>query len=104
VYEDAIEWAQEASGGRAKAGDVQLSLAMAALFTTTELFRQLLVEVARRPELVGALRSEVEEQIGAHGISVAALSGMVLLDSFMKETQRLSSGPGMCLTFSLAFW
>jgi cytochrome P450 len=77
---------------------------MAALFTTTELFRQLLVEVARRPELVGALRSEVEEQIGAHGISVAALSGMVLLDSFMKETQRLSSGPGMCLTFSLAFW
>ncbi|KAH6632069.1 cytochrome P450 [Chaetomium tenue] len=92
-YEDALEWAQEASGGRVQAGDVQLSLAMAALFTTTELFRALVVEMARRPELIGELRSEVEEQIGEHGISVAALSGMVLMDSFMKETQRLNSGP-----------
>jgi cytochrome P450 len=66
---------------------------MAALFTTTELFRQLLIEVARHPELVEPLREEVSEQISAHGISVAATSNMVLLDSFMKESQRLSSGP-----------
>lgn len=103
-YEDALEWAQEASGGRVPAGDVQLSLAMAALFTTTELFRALVVEIARRPELVGELRSEVEEQIGEHGISAAALSGMVLMDSFMKETQRLNSGPGMVFCFLFLPW
>ncbi|KAH6856356.1 cytochrome P450 [Chaetomium sp. MPI-CAGE-AT-0009] len=91
-HEDALAWAEAASGGRAQAGDVQLSLAMAALFTTTELFRQLLIEVARRPELVEPLREEVSEQISAHGISVAATSNMVLLDSFMKESQRLNSG------------
>ncbi|KAK3294579.1 cytochrome P450 [Chaetomium fimeti] len=91
-YEDAVEWAEIASGGRARAGDVQLSLAMAALFTTTELFRALLIQVARHPELVGPLREEVVEQVAKHGVSVAAMSNMILLDSFMKESQRLNSG------------
>ncbi|KXX80410.1 Fumitremorgin C monooxygenase [Madurella mycetomatis] len=92
AYNDALAWVQAASGGRAEAGDVQLSLAMAALFTTTELFRQLLIEIARHPELVEPLRNEVSEQISLHGISVAATSNMVLLDSFMKESQRQTSG------------
>ncbi|GAB1310987.1 Ent-kaurene oxidase [Madurella fahalii] len=90
-YNDALAWAQAASGGKAEAGDVQLSLAMAALFTTTELFRQLLIDIARHAELVEPLKNEVLEQISAHGISVAATTNMVLLDSFMKESQRLSS-------------
>ncbi|KAK0666959.1 putative cytochrome P450 E-class, group IV [Cercophora samala] len=91
-YNDALAWAQAASKGNIEPGDLQLSLAMAAFFTTAEMFRAILVDIVRHPELVEPLRKEVWEQISAHGISVAAANNMVLLDSFMKESQRLSSG------------
>lgn len=93
-YNDALFWVEAASGGKIEPGDAQLSLAMAALFTTTELFRQLLIDTARDPEITEKLRDEVSQQISAHGISVAATSNMVLLDSVMKESQRLSSSAG----------
>lgn len=94
-YNDALTWVQASSGGRAEPGDVQLSLAMAALFTTSEAFRQVLIDVARYPGLVDELRNEVSKQISEHGISIAATSNMVLLDSVMKESQRLSSSTGL---------
>lgn len=100
-YNDALAWTQSASDGKTEAGDIQLSLAMAAMFTTTELFRQLLIEIARHPELVEPLREEIVEHISKHGVSVVATSNMVLLDSFMKEAQRQSSGLGMCFIVSL---
>lgn len=93
-YNDALAWTQAAMGGKTKAGDVQLSLAMAALFTTSELFRQILIDVASHPELIGPLRNEASEQLSTHGVSVAATSNMILLDSVMKESQRLSSSSG----------
>lgn len=96
-YNDALAWTQIASDGNIEPGDVQLSLAMAALFTTTEMFRQVLIEVACHPQLVEPLRSELSQQISAQGISVAAANNMVLLDSVMKESQRLSSSLGTCL-------
>ena len=93
-YNDALAWVQASSGGKADPGDIQLSLAMAALFTTSEAFRQVLIDVARHPGLIEELREEVSQQVKEHGISVAATSNMVLLDSVMKESQRLSSGTG----------
>jgi cytochrome P450 len=93
-YNDAIAWAQAASG-QVDMGDLQLSLAMAALLTTSEMFRAVLVDLARQPELIEPLRKEVVEQISIHGVSIAAVNNMVLLDSFMKESQRLSSPLGM---------
>lgn len=93
-YNDALFWAEAASGSKLEPGDVQLSLAMAALFTTTELLRQLLIDIARHPDLAQDLRDEISQQISAHGVSVAATSNMVLLDSVMKESQRLSSSIG----------
>ncbi|RYN99098.1 hypothetical protein AA0120_g1530 [Alternaria tenuissima] len=90
-YNDALAWTQAASGGTMEAGDVQLSLAMAALFTTSELFRQVLIDLAEHPQLVEPLREEISQQISTHGVSVAATSAMVLLDSIMKESQRRSA-------------
>ncbi|PVI06338.1 cytochrome P450 [Periconia macrospinosa] len=97
-YNDALAWIQAASSGNEhaktpepEAGDFQLALAMAALFTTTEAFRQVLIHLAAKPDVVEALRSEVSKQIEQHGISVAATNNMVLLDSVMKESQRLSA-------------
>ncbi|TLS21881.1 uncharacterized protein PpBr36_09569 [Pyricularia pennisetigena] len=91
-HNDALEWVRVASGGRLDPADGQLSLAMAAFFTTAELLRVVLIEVARHPEYVEELRKEVSTQLFDHGVSVAAVNGMVLLDSFMKESQRLNSG------------
>ena len=68
-------------------GDVQLALAMAALFTTSELFRQILIEIAKRPEYVEPLRKEIQDAMG-DGVTGASLVKMGLLDSFMKECQR----------------
>lgn len=94
VWNDALAWGESASGGTLEAGDVQLSLAMAALFTTTEQFRATLVEVARREGLVEELRAEAEREMGASGVSVAAAGRMVLMDSVLKEAQRMSAAVG----------
>ncbi|KAK7928734.1 hypothetical protein PG985_005732 [Apiospora marii] len=91
-YNDVIAWAQPATGGNIDMGGLQLSLAMAAMFTTTEMFRQILIELACHPEFVEPLRSEVSRELSAHGVSLTALNNMVLLDSFMKESQRESAG------------
>ncbi|TLD23314.1 hypothetical protein PspLS_07079 [Pyricularia sp. CBS 133598] len=93
VYNDGLEWVRLASGRQLDPADAQLSLAMAAFFTTAELLRVVLIEVARHPEYVEELRGEVCTHLSKHGVSVAAVNGMVLLDSFMKESQRLHSGP-----------
>lgn len=96
VWNDALAWTQAAPGGKdAEAGDLQLSLAMAAMFTTSELFRQALIDVASHPDIIAPLREESQQQISEHGISVAATNGMVLMDSVLKESQRRSAPVGM---------
>lgn len=96
-YNDTIAWTQAASKGKEEAGDIQLSLAMAALFTTSELFRQVLIHVASHPDIIEPLRMEASEQIDKHGVTVAATNNMLLLDSVMKESQRLSAPSGSFL-------
>lgn len=96
-YNDALAWTAANPDLKSKAGEVQLSLAMAALFTTSEMFRQILIEIARRPQLADALRNEISQHSSAQGLSVAALADMMLLDSVMKESQRQSASLGICL-------
>jgi len=96
VWNDALAWTQAAPGGKeAEAGDLQLSLAMAAMFTTSELFRQVLIDVASHPDIIAPLREESRQQVAEHGISVAATNGMMLMDSVLKESQRRSAAAGM---------
>jgi hypothetical protein len=89
TYYDALAWTLEnpAADGF-EPGDVQLALAMAALFTTSELFRQVLIEIARRPEYVEPLRREISDAMPDGNVSAASLVKMQLLNSFMKECQR----------------
>lgn len=87
-YNDVLAWTTQVPGNKHPAGDLQLALAMAALFTTTELFRQILIDIAKHPELVEPLRKEIQESLSEHGLGLAALAKMELLDSVMKESQR----------------
>ncbi|KAE8420291.1 cytochrome P450 [Aspergillus pseudocaelatus] len=87
-YNDVLSWTMQVPNNKHPAGDIQLALAMAALFTTTELFRQILIEIAKHPELVEPLRQEIQKSLSDHGLGLAALAKMELLDSVMKESQR----------------
>ena len=71
-------------------------------YAHTKLFQGLygaLAELAQRPEYIPALREEVEATILQMGITVAGCDKMVLLDSFLKECQRLHPpAAGMCMS------
>lgn len=97
-HNDVLAWTMNARGCAAlfEPGDVQLALAMAAFFTTAEVLRQVLLDVAQSPELIDALRHEIETALESHGLTAAALFRMELLDSVMKESQRLMPALGMC--------
>ena len=67
----------------------QLSLSMAAIHTTTGALTQALLDVIAHPEYVQPLREEVITVIKAEGWSKTTLYKLRLMDSFLKESQRL---------------
>ncbi|UQC91170.1 ent-kaurene oxidase [Colletotrichum lupini] len=90
VSNDAIEWAEaEAQGGAYDAATFQLTLSFVAIHTTTDLLAQTLIYLAREPELIDPLRAEIVEVLKAEGWKKSALYNMKLLDSAIKETQRM---------------
>ncbi|KAK6201769.1 hypothetical protein LQW54_009348 [Pestalotiopsis sp. IQ-011] len=62
------------------------------MHTTTELLKQTLVDICMHPELIEPLRSEAEAAIGQNGWTTAGMSQMQLMDSVIKETQRMKPG------------
>ena len=94
-HEDTITWMEEAANGRPlDHGAVQLAFAISALHTTSEAFRQVLLDLCQHRQLIEPLRSEARSVIADSGWSLAGLSKMHLLDSVMKESQRLNSAIG----------
>jgi hypothetical protein len=70
---------------------VQLAFAISALHTTSEAFHQVLLDLCFNTELVQPLREEIKNVIRDNNpdIDIAALSKLYLLDSVIKESQRL---------------
>lgn len=90
-YDDSISWFSEIAAGQSyDPVAAQLGTSMAAVVTTSELLKQTLIEICSH-ELMIPLREEVEAVVHEHGWSPAALTNMRLLDSVIKETQRLNS-------------
>jgi hypothetical protein len=88
--DDSIEWFRSASRGREyRQIDIQISLQVAAIHTTSDLLCQALLNLCAHPELVAPLREEVKDVLGKYGWQKVALTELRLLDSFFKETQRL---------------
>lgn len=48
-----------------------------------------LYELARQPGYIHSLREEVKSMLAEYGPTVSGCNRMVLLDSFLKECQRL---------------
>ncbi|EZG00764.1 hypothetical protein H106_08792 [Trichophyton rubrum CBS 735.88] len=89
-HEDAIAWLDEKSGGRSfDAAIAQLSLSFVSIHTTTDLCTQALYDICANPELIQPLREEIISVLGSRELDTTALYQMKLLDSVIKESQRL---------------
>ncbi|THY33598.1 hypothetical protein D6D01_02196 [Aureobasidium pullulans] len=90
-HPDALDWLEQASKGRAYDPAVaQVMLSLAAAHTLSDMTVQLLFDLAQRPALINILREEIVAMSRNHAAwSKAALYDLKLMDSVMKESQRL---------------
>lgn len=90
---DALEWYQKQYtrlGGPFDPTAAQLGMSFVAIHTTADLLTQVLLDLAEHQELMQPLRKEVTDCLSGRGeISKTALHDMILLDSVIKESQRL---------------
>ncbi|KAG7095855.1 hypothetical protein E1B28_006548 [Marasmius oreades] len=86
-------WRQAQEGEQRTLNDLAmrvLSVNVAAIHTTSMAFTNALYYLAADPKLAEMLREEVETEVGRKGWTKNAMDGMRKLDSFLKESQRLS--------------
>ncbi|KAI1186380.1 cytochrome P450 [Nemania serpens] len=68
----------------------QLSLTMAAIHTTTESACRALLDLCKYPDAAQQLRDEIIEVVGREGWAKTTLYKLKLMDSFLKEGQRVT--------------
>ncbi|KAM5347482.1 hypothetical protein ACJ41O_010487 [Fusarium nematophilum] len=89
-YNDTIDWLVEESWGSPyDPVGAQLGFSVVAIQTTADLATETMLRLVERPELIGEIRNEIEEVLKAEGWTKTALFNMKLLDSVVKEAQRL---------------
>jgi hypothetical protein len=90
MYNDMIDWLDELSKGCPfDAAMAQMMIAQAMIHGTADLTTQTLFDICERPQLVEDLRAEILSVIGKEGLTQASLSKLHLMDSVVKESQRL---------------
>ncbi|KAI1813368.1 cytochrome P450 [Poronia punctata] len=89
---DTIGWMYDIAKGRPDLDLVsgQLSLTMAAIHTTTESACRALLDICEYPDLIDQLREEIVEVVGREGWAKTTLYKLRLMDSFLKESQRVT--------------
>ncbi|TDZ23970.1 Cytochrome P450 monooxygenase TRI1 [Colletotrichum orbiculare MAFF 240422] len=89
-FNDAIDWFEQASkGAHYDPAISQLFLSSVAIHTTTDLLNAVLTDIAKNPEILEPLRREILTVLKQGGWQKTSLYSMKLLDSVVKETQRL---------------
>lgn len=89
-YNDGIAWADMYANGRTfDRVDLQLGLSIASVHNTTDLLAQVVYDLASDPEMVERLRVEAIQVLGNGGWSKTSLYNLKLLDSVIKESQRI---------------
>ncbi|KGO64075.1 Acyl transferase/acyl hydrolase/lysophospholipase [Penicillium italicum] len=92
-FDDTIEWIDKEAAGRPfDPAAAQIAFAISAMHTTTELLKQTLLDVCMHPKLIPAIKDEVKKAVEESGWTTAGLFKMQLLDSVLKESQRLKPG------------
>ncbi|GAW21478.1 hypothetical protein ANO14919_109970 [Xylariales sp. No.14919] len=89
-YNDAMSWFEQAANGKDYDPiGAQLALSFSSIYTTADLVSQVLINLAQHPDILEPLREEIRTVVGQKGWQNDSLFNMKLLDSVMKETQRL---------------
>ncbi|KAB8227102.1 cytochrome P450 [Aspergillus alliaceus] len=90
-FNDAISWFEDAANAESFDPQiVQLSLSTVAIHTTTDLLCQTLADIAMHPQIIEPLREEIISILSEdNGLKTTSFGKMKLLDSCIKESQRL---------------
>ncbi|KAJ0311102.1 hypothetical protein COL516b_001805 [Colletotrichum fioriniae] len=95
-FNDALEWYYKNSSKRGKEEDfdavsAMISLAFASTHTTVDLLCNVLYDLAAHPECISPMREEIDKVLTEDGgWKKTTLYKMRLMDSFLKETQRMN--------------
>ena len=88
--DDAVEWVEKEANGRYyDPVTVQLMLSLVAIHTTTDLICQTMIMLLQHQDLVQELRKEIIAVLDEQGWKKTSLYSMKLLDSVIKESQRI---------------
>ncbi|KAF7553498.1 hypothetical protein G7Z17_g3587 [Cylindrodendrum hubeiense] len=89
-FSDSLEWFDESARGKEyDHTGVQVFLSVAAIHTSTDLVCSTLVRLAQNPEILAPLRQEIATVLDESGWEKSSLQMMKLLDSVVKESQRM---------------
>lgn len=89
-YVDALDWMEIAAKGRPyDAAVAQQMLSLAAVHTMSDMMTQVMYDIYDKPELIQEMREEVISVIRAEGWKKTTLYKLRLMDSVLKESQRL---------------
>jgi hypothetical protein len=91
-YDDALEYMNDLSVRRGIDLDHTawlLALSIASLHTPIDALAHLLIDIADKPEVVQPLRDEIVETVSENGWRKAVYYKMKVMDSFLKESQRV---------------
>jgi cytochrome P450 len=92
-WDDAINWAEHEAltrGAKYDPAVYQLALSFAAIHSTSDLLAKVMLEIATHPEIMEPLRREIADSLQGQGWKKVSLYNMKLLDSVIKETQRVT--------------
>lgn len=92
-FNDVLEWFEvqyKKHGGAYDPTSAQLALSVVAIHTTTDLVSEAILDLAQHQDLIEPLRQEILSALsGGQGLTKSAIHSMKLLDSVVKETQRM---------------
>ena len=87
-YDNSFEWFEKEYSTHDPAV-AQLNLSLVAIHTTTDLLMETVFNIAQHPELLAPLREEIVRVLSTEGLKKTALLNLKLMDSVLKESQRL---------------
>nr|AEB26537.1 trichothecene C-8 hydroxylase cytochrome P450 monooxygenase [Fusarium sporotrichioides] len=88
-YNDSLEWFERYAREAYDPAATQLFLSVVSIHTTTDLLCQALEDISSHPEIINPLQHEIRQVLKEEGWNTKALYKMKLLDSVLKESQRL---------------
>lgn len=90
AYADAAEWFEQvAKGTKFNAHYLQLGLAFAAVHSSADALNHAMLEILQKPEIIQPMREEIISVLGTDEWSKRTLFKLRLMDSVLKESQRL---------------